>query len=217
MSSSFNLSIYELSERLDARWLKIFHQNSTGNRYFDKATNQANYNTNDPYLFSILKLLPYIRKFDDFQYEFLLEYPGHSGYNRWSQTVEPHKVISPHGKDIGFKEIDLTWKGYLFSGLGFSQDLRFYMDCTVNESLYAHYAIGSFAPYASSDIIPGPRINDENGNRISGFDVREVTLWIRVRDFYQLFNIPCTCQKFRIYSVHYFIIFITVVIFPLQK
>ena len=91
------------------------------------------------------------------------------------------------------------------------------MDCTVNESSYSHYAIGAFEAYASSDFMPGPRINDEKGIQIGGFNVQEVTLWIRVRDFDHLFNIPCAYQKVRTYSIRCFFPFIIVAIFTLQK
>ena len=90
------------------------------------------------------------------------------------------------------------------------------MDCTINESRFAHYAIGSYY-YGSNDVFPGPRINNEKGDAIGGFDAREVTLWIRVRDFNQIFYFPCTCRNLAKYLIHSYLIFLTIGIFPMQK
>ena len=89
----FNLSIYTVKEQYGARWLLILYHNSTGFTFFNNKT--AEFSINHPQLFSLLKYIPIIRREDISKYEFLLEYPGHEGYNRWSQTIEPHQIRSP--------------------------------------------------------------------------------------------------------------------------
>ena len=93
----FNLSIYTVKEQYGVRWLRILYQNSTGFTFFTNKT--AEFSINDPQLFSLLKYIPIIRREDPMKHEFLLEYPGYDGYNRWSQTIEPHQIQSPYYDD----------------------------------------------------------------------------------------------------------------------
>ena len=66
--------------------------------------------------------------------------------------------------------------------------------------------------YIQSDYFPGPRINDENGGQIEFFDVREVLLWIRVKEFYRLFNYPCTLRKCVIKGLVYNVFFCIIIL-----
>ena len=203
---AFNLSQYTVKEEHGARWLKLFYHCSTGYKFFG-TVQRANYNINEPSLYSILRYIPYVRRPDPSKFEFLLEYPGNQGYNRWAQTKEPHTIKSPFIGDIGFEPINLTWEGYLFSGIALSNHFGTFMDCCVNDTLW-HYAIGQIAEYENhQDYITGPCINFANKtvDWSRTFDVHEVMLWIRVKDFYRLFNYPCTCQCVVFRMVNYII------------
>ena len=177
---------YEVMEKYGAKWLKIFYHNSKNNVYFDYAKKEAFFSISNSSKYSIMKYLPRIYRYQKEKYEFILEYPGKSGYNRWSQRINPLLIKEhPFTGDIGFEEINLTWKGYVFSGLSQvnSNDTQF--SCSVNTS-YFHYSIGAYRNYGEKTFA-GPRINYENGNSRSGFNVDEARVWIRVATFTKLF------------------------------
>ena len=201
----YHFGLYEMKEEYESKWLKIFHHNSSGINFF--SPNEAKFNVNDPNKYSILKLLPRIRRYNSSQYEFLLEYPGHDGYNRWKQNRNPLEVRSPiSNTEIGFTPINLAWKDSFFSGLALSSYTYIsstFMDCSANTSGRWHYAIGSYESWDEEDKFPGS----------AEFNVREALLYIRIKDFFQIFNPLCTINinygiKIVIFPSVYIIIFI---------
>ena len=214
MTETIHRSLYFVKEQYGALWLQILYHNSTGFVYFNDSN--VEYSIHHPQLYSILKFIPRIQKFDDSKFEFLFEYPEYEGYNRWSQKINPYKIRSVTTQDIGFEDIDLTWSGYLFSGLALSNSpWATLMDCCVNSS-WAHYSIGRLISYEEKDVIPGPKILDENQHQIDGFNVREERLWIRIKDFDHLFKSFCTLNKCLITGLQFKLLFI-MVIFPDDK
>ena len=188
----FKLDSYDVMEAYDAKWLKIFYHNSTGKVFFDKS--EVKYKTNDPKKYSLLKLIPFIRRYDE-TYEFIIEYPELNGFNRWYQTINPleGKPLMTNS-EIGFHPISLKWAGEIFSGLSISDFTNYsYLDGSSNTS-YWHYAIGAYYYFGAEDQFPGPRIGA--GDNYSVYNVRQVFLYIRVKDFHHLFQYRHTCQCF---------------------
>ena len=83
MNSSF-IDEYEIKEQYGAKWLKLVYHNCANNVFFTREN--VFYITNNNQIYSILKLLNYVDKYENDKYEFLLEYPelGYI-YNRWRQ------------------------------------------------------------------------------------------------------------------------------------
>ena len=162
MTSTF-IDDYEIVEKYNARWLKLLFHNASNNLFFDYSTREALYSISNPNKYSIMKLIPRIRRYQREKYEFIIEYPGEIGYNRWAQRVSPLSITSTYKGDIGFEEIDLTWKGYIFSGLSKSYSNATHFSCSTNHSS-THYAIGAYTKYKSDNHFPGPRVNDEKSS-----------------------------------------------------
>ena len=192
----FKLDSYDAKEEFGAKWLKIFYHNSTGINFFTKE--EAPYNVNDPAKYSILKLIPRIRRYDSSVFEFLIEFPELEGFNRWTQIANPLNVKSPI-EDIGFSPISLTWNGSIFAGIARSSYVdNAFMDCCANSSTYWHYAIGAFSKWGEADQMPGPRVGLPDDPHAYHINVREVQLFIRVKEFHHLFNHFLTCNHPRI-------------------
>ena len=166
---------YDVMEAYNATWLKIFDHNSTGSRFFHPS--EVKYKTNDTNMYSILKLIPYICRYDE-KYEFIIEYPEYHGYNRWSQTTNP--LESNSSSEIGFNPITLTWKSDRFSGLTLSNSQLTYLDASNN--IFWYYAIGAYHSYMNENSFPGPC----DGNQ--GIVVQKVLLYIRIKDINHLFQ-----------------------------
>ena len=153
---------YEVSNMLNAKWLKIFFHNSTNKTFFDYSTKEAFYSISNPNKYSLMKLIPRVNRYEKEKYEFLLEYPGHIGYNRWSQRMNPLSIVSRYTGDIGFEEIELTWKGYLFSGLSRFYDKQTHFSCSTNSTAF-HYSIGAYQKFGfDENYFAGPRIKKKN-------------------------------------------------------
>jgi hypothetical protein len=202
------LTLFEVSEDHGAKWLKVFEHNSTNETYFKNET-EALYSLKKE-KFSILKYLSRVNRFDSRYYEFFIEYPELAGFNRWRQRVNPLSVRSK--TDVGFEPVELTWEGYVISGLALSNfDTATFIDGCSNNTGIWWYSIGAYKSDENSDTFPGPRIWDENGNGIYYFYARRVKLWIRVKELEHLINYICTCYNTKIsnYKVLY-ILFIEI-------
>ena len=139
MSNTFLVDDYVVKEEHDAKWLRIFYHNSQNYEYFSN-NREAVFSVNNANKYSILKYLPYIKTYERRKYEFLIEYPGYTGFNRWKQTSNP----LTHTTVTGFesKESDITWPTY-FDGLSkYTNDKTFIAGC------YKHgwwnFPIGAF-------------------------------------------------------------------------
>ena len=197
---------YEVIEKYEAKWLKIFYHNSKNNVYFNYSIKEAYLTTSHPDKYSIMKYIPRINRYEEEKYEFFLEYPGKEGFNRWSQRINPLQITKhPYTGDIGFEEINLTWRGYVFSGLSQVNSVDSQFSCSVNRSLF-HYSIGAYKQWGNKTFA-GPRLDDENQNPVYSFTVDEAKLWMRIAGFTNLFKKYCTFRpNMRKMSTHIFMI-----------
>ena len=116
------------------------------------------------------------------EYEFLLQYPELSGFNRWTQTNFPLDENCTSGQDTvdGFQNISCTWIEQHWGGLCRSRGCSL-LEGSIN---YGHwfYAIGTKKNCNGFGIrnIPGP----------NAYEVHEVYLWMRVSNMiiYNLFT-----------------------------
>ena len=129
-----------------------------------------------------MKYLPFIKKYEKKKYEFLLEYPEISGFNRWKQTSNPLKSKTVSGFEYNPSEI--AWSN-LFDGLAKYSSSAFLAGCP-NEGWW-HFAIGAYSNFTAADTFPGPVLGS--------FYVKEVRLWIRIANFSNIicFDV-CTCN-----------------------
>ena len=127
--------------------------------------------------FSILKYIWKVQKYDASKYEFLLEYPGYTGINRWTQTVHPFYATS--NVYNGYKPISVTWSGANFTGLVKEGSATFLKGSIPGRW---HYAIGSYTNHGYDDTFPGPYLINEKGEFTGQIFAKEVYLWIRISD-----------------------------------
>lgn len=97
------------------------------------------------------------------EFEFLLEYPELTGYNRWKQTSNP---ITTEESVTGYDAVSITWGDYYWGGLCKSSSSSTFIDGAVNNSKW-HYAIGAHVAWNSG--IPS-----------TSTPVDEVYLWVRI-------------------------------------
>ena len=180
----------------NAMWVLLLHHISTKGDFFtpDNVKDITSEN-----LYSRLKYLENYR-FNS-QFEFLLEYPQLSGYNRWIQTSNP----CTDGYDVkGFQEIDLTWKD-IFSGLVLSSDSE-YSFLDGNEGLKINnwcFAIGSFQEWQTfpgKKSIPGPFSAAVQPDHEL---LTEVKLWVR---FFQNTCAP----RFLFHRIYFLFLYFTI-------
>lgn len=143
--------------------MKVFyHKSNSGSTLFasdDEAL--SSYTTNK---YSILHALEGYRNANG-QFEFLLEYPGVTGYNRWKQTSNP--TVTSEAV-TGYEAISITWTEQSWGGLCKSSSADTFVDGSVGSGSW-YYAIGAHVAWNSG--IP------------AGFGstaVEEVCLWVRI-------------------------------------
>lgn len=109
------LPLYTYKTDHGVKWLKIFHQKYP--QFFSKSED-ALFSTEDG-LFSIINLIDKRYKIHGY-YEFLLEYPGKKGYNRWIQSEYPLDVHLAEGSTYvkGFEAINISWEQSISSDIG---------------------------------------------------------------------------------------------------
>jgi len=165
-------SIFPTKEALGADWRLIFYHNSTkGNMFLSKE--EALFFDSE-YKYSMLTKLDNSYKIGG-KFEFLLEYPGISGHNRWRQTLNPIDDLETGSKNAqGYENINISWSGMKWGGLLRSTNPTTLIDGSYNLENY-WYAIGSLSNYLSPSF-PGPGIP---GNA-DGTPVKVVCLWVRV-------------------------------------
>ena len=95
---------YIVKEDYCAKWLRILYHNTANNEYFNDS-NDALLSLNNQNKYSILKYLPYVHTYQYRKFEFLLEYPGLNGFNRWKQTSNPTKNSDVYGYEADTSQI----------------------------------------------------------------------------------------------------------------
>ena len=124
-----------------------------------------------PYRYSILSYLTDKYKING-EFEFLLEYPEHNGYNRWYQTSNPlqenETVLSTSKKAEGYRPHTITWEDNYWGGLVSSSYDNVLLDGSTYHG-YTFYSIGRTVIYEQYGIASF----DNKNTRIS-------ILWVRV-------------------------------------
>lgn len=179
ISNSNNIYTYDgkklpIKEQYGATWLRVFHHNSkSGTVLFTSDSEVLNSDTQNKQ--SILNKIDVFKGNDD-KYEFLLEYPQISGYNRWKQSERPQDDNLADGnsdaKATGYEAISISWSGNDWGGLTLSTTPdSTYIDGSVGSGKW-YYSIGAKKAYKNG--IPAP-----DGSSLSG----TVDLWIRIDDY----------------------------------
>ena len=179
---------YEVKEDYGSKWLKIFYHNASNHDYFNDAKD-ALLSLNNKNKYSILKYLPRIHTFEYRKFEFLLEYPGLKGYNRWKQTSNPTKNNDVYGYEA--VESQITWPWY-FVGLRKYDSSTFLAGCSKPPGWW-HFAVGSYTYYSSNNTFPGPTTSSSSNHHI-----KEAYLWVRVANFSDMISfrrVSCRAPK----------------------
>ena len=163
---------FKFKYKYNAMWVLMLRHDSHKGNFFTKQ-NVKNITTDC--LYSRLEYIDHFRLGSTF--EFLLEYPQLSGFNRWIQTSNP---CSDSVHVEGFEDRGITWKNH-FTGLAQSADShRCYLDGRDGSQKDAWYfAIGSYAEwqnFPNKNAIPGPFTGTEQQHRDF---IHEVLLWVR--------------------------------------
>ena len=127
---------FEKSIKAGNIFAKVFSQNTRGDVYF--SNNNEALSTSNSYNYSILNQLDTF--FINGKYEFYLEYPEISGYNRWSQTSNP---INTTESIIGYTPISISWSGNYWKGLCASNSGSSFLDGDVGHGNWC-YAIACY-------------------------------------------------------------------------
>ena len=155
---------YKISKK--ASWLKIYYQDVDIGVFTE--INDAR-SCNEPGKYSILEEARNVTRYENEYFEFLLEYPGLAGFNRWKQSIYPLDTIN---ENVGeFVNVSCTWTQNSWKGLGSSTHGCSLLDGSIG-SYNWFYAIGMkdncedtiFAHY-----FPGPSDSRQ-----------KVYLWMRV-------------------------------------
>ena len=173
--------------KYDKRWLKIFYHDSSNKNWFTSDEELLHCNEEDKY--SIFEYISPDFKINDY-YEFLLEYPGLSGYNNWKQKILPTQAFESITTDIGYtcepeEGCSCQWTIKSWKGLKRSSKTSYsFIDGSQSSEYW--FTIGAKMAYKSQNKFPGP-----------GETVTNVSLWIRVppKLFLEKSNI-ITCNKY---------------------
>ena len=163
--------LFYYCQKYDASWMLLNYINL--NEKYEPWTSFDEANISfKPYRYSVLGLLSDEHKIND-EFEFLLEYPEHNGYNRWYQSMNPlYDIEYEKGNGLqtakGYREHTLSWKNNYFSGLMKSCSIRTLLDGTRNmDSTY--YSIGRVEVYKTNGLCSFEEV-----------DTKVSLLWVRV-------------------------------------
>ena len=174
---------YEYKIFIGASWLKIYHQDADIGVYssIDEARS-----CNAPGKYSILEEARDIKHHGSNSYEFLLEYPGLKGFNRWRQSNYP--LDAKDENVIGFVNVSCTWTVQYWQGLGLSSYGSVLLDGSIRHSNW-YYTIG-MVENCDKDYphnFPGP-----------GQAYSKIYLWMRVPDIRGLYICSCNRNKYHL-------------------
>ena len=169
----FNGRFYTI--KFNELWLLLYYHDFAKAGKWD--TKEQGKRNSEPSRYSILySINPRMRR--ESGYEFLLEYPEITGYNRWLQSENPMRENKncESNQTIGYTPINVTWKTDFFAGLSLSLAREESLLDGSQNCGYGWYALGY--PNVYYGAVPGP-------SRI----VNKTRLWIRVSSF-QMCSIP---------------------------
>ena len=172
----------------------VFHHNATGGHMFRNISDVLNSKTSNMY--SILGEITDNMKINN-KFEFLLEYHGYQGYNRWRQALNPMVEFEVNMSTAdGYEPINITWSSKEFGGLiRKNETTNTIIEGSAGNLGLWYYTIGAI--YNNSwSLSKCPPL----GDCFPGFEsfVRIVTLWIRTINQY-----PAICQT--IHKHHYYL------------
>jgi len=166
------LICFTYKKELGVDWVLLLKHDSTGGVMFS-SLDEAKF-CDLPKKYSIIGCISNFSRING-KFEFLLEYPGISGYNRWKQTNFPLWEPDNNTAAIGFEAISLTWTDNNFGGLFRSTLTETLFDGSIGNG-YWYYAVGVVTNWWSSsfcsppgDCFPGPITTTQS-----------VELWMRV-------------------------------------
>ena len=173
------LNLYEIKSTYDAHWLKIFYHNSSNGVYFNNSNDSIFIDTKQKY--SILQKIDDSFKYNN-KFEFLLEYPELSGYNRWRQNINPINDIEKLGISPanGYEPVQISWNLSIWGGLVKSIYTCSLLDGSVGATTW-WFSIGCYYGCWTGEKFPGP----------NSIEVTQVYLWIRIKDFDPFQKISC--------------------------
>ena len=162
------------------RWLKVFYHDSSTSSFFSSYSEALSSKTQ--YKYSIIGEIDSKYQFNG-KYEFLLEYPGIDGYNRWRQTYNPKDNPETSGQAaIGYEGVNISFPGRFWGGLVRSTNSN-----TAFEGSAGHanwwFAIGCYNPEVSPNLFPGPALSDTQY-----ITVTKVFLWVRIDHIEPIFT-----------------------------
>lgn len=191
MISDIKAVNYRIRTFRGAWWFRIFYHNLKGGFFINESEAKS---SNSQYKFSILGDIndhPDEWKINDI-FEFLLIYPGKTGFNRWKQTIFPLSEDSSllSDKVTGFEDVSCSWITNKWGGLAkittpiwddeSSQIIPSLLKGTIG-SINWFYSIGYYGKHA----------NFKNSMPSNDGETTEVELWIRIKR-----NFFCTkCLK----------------------
>ena len=192
---------FDVREFNESKWLKIFYHNSTNGVFFKKENpNEALY-VNQTQKFSILKYLPRINRFDS-DFEFILEYPEINETLHWRQSANPLTTYQnpEHEIEYNYEAIDVPEDNVLFKGLVRSHPQIWQSNSTllfgVPENKLWYNSIGAYHNWTLYDTFPGSGcINETDGKPMLKHLVQEAVLWIRIKEYFNIFLPFCSCQQ----------------------
>ena len=186
----------QLKKKYGALWQLIFYHDISGG-LFNASTALV---SNEEKRFSAIGMVTSSFKQNNY-YEYLLEYPGFSGYNRWQQKIAIADTTSSQTKeDIGYKKIHIDFSEYYWGGITRSSESQTIFDGSLGVNGYYWYSIGATEYYCNKIQFPGLfYASDDDG-------VQNVSLWIRIPQKYQ-----CTF-KYRNYETNRFALMLIVLL-----
>ena len=175
--------IKTLKYQYGAHWSLIFYHDVSTEVVFDDETIIF---SNDNYRYSILGAITDSYKIGNY-YEYLLEYPGFEGYNRWMQKIDINSTqINNTSLDIGYKEVHIDFSSNWGGGLSRSyyQQYTFYDGSPGPVYNGYWFSIGcKVSKYLGKIQYPGLHY-------ATGSDgVQKTILWIRIPSSFCSFNI----------------------------
>jgi len=160
-------------EQYNATWMKVFYHYSGSGSRFSGYSEALNCDSTDK--FSILGRLNQTFQ-NGGKYEFLIQYPQVSGYNRWRQSLLPYDDIEKTGNQAqGYEPVSISWNGQFWGGLVRSTQTSW----TIIDGSAGHtnwwYSVGTMDVQIWPNQFPGPALTDEQWILVNC-----VELWIRI-------------------------------------
>ena len=177
MSDHLSVGKYEYKIFDNALWIKVYYQDVDLGNYSE--INEA-LSCNEPGKYSILREAKHIEHYYKGVYEFLLEYPELTGYNRWKQSNYP---LDTTESVSGFVNVSCSWTDNCWRGLSRTNRPCALLDGTGgNCGWYYAFGMKINCDPVYTHTFPGP-----TGYR------SKVYLWMRVSTTKRGYH--CTCKS----------------------